>query len=101
MVSADKDLFAMTGGKVPVVRISAPLQHRIMSTIRHNRARGKHGILAMASIVRRLVDEEGLSFEEVRLLMQMEKAEVERLYDSAGMRVRGAAEDFSKGWVPD
>jgi ParB-like chromosome segregation protein Spo0J len=101
LVSRDPEVAALTGGLVPVVRLSAgTLDAQMMSTIRHNRARGTHAVLKMADIVRALIDEHGLPESRVMSLLQMESEEVDRLYDRAGMTVRGAHADFNKGWTP-
>ena len=73
----------------------------MMSTIRHNRARGNHTVKQMAVIVRELL-ERGHPPEDIQFLMQMEAEEVDRLADKAGLpaRVARAGETFSKGWVP-
>ena len=99
--AADPEVSALTGGLVPVVRIRADRAHRIMSTVRHNRARGEHAVLPMATAVRELL-EIGQSIEDVCFLMQMEPEEVDRLADRAGMpeRVSRDGAEFSKGWVP-
>lgn len=102
-VSADPRIYAMTGGLVPVVRLQPPATgDQMLSTIRHNRARGEHGVLAMANIVRRLRDDEGLTVEEVMARCGMEREEVVRLYDRGGMTERGTQHktEFSKGWTP-
>jgi len=91
----------MTDGLVPVVRIAQGEEHRMMSTIRHNRARGQHGVLKMADIVRELIDKHGLSEENVMNLLGMEDEEVERLYDASGMPNREGADEMGKGWIPD
>ncbi len=102
LVSADPAIFAMTEGKVPVVRLrDIEREHQIMSTIRHNRARGTHAVLKMADIVRYLVDNQGLSYEDVMARLQMEHEEVDRLYDRGGMTKRGSKEAFNNGWVPE
>lgn len=100
-VSADKDVAAMTGGMVPVVRINGTRQHRMMSTIRHNRARGEHHVLPMAEIVRALLDG-GIASDDIQFLLQMEDEEVERLAERAGMPTVVSRDDpnFGKGWVP-
>lgn len=72
----------------------------MMSTIRHNRARGNHGILKMADIVRRLHDEQGMTPDAIQTLLGMEDEEFERLYDTSGMPVRGGKTEFGKGWIP-
>lgn len=100
-VSADTEIKKLTDGMVPVVRILGTREHRMMSTIRHNRARGEHHVLPMAEIVRALL-ENGITSEDVQLLLQMEDEEVERLAERAGMPtiVTRTNENFGKGWVP-
>lgn len=99
--STDPDVQALTGGLVPVVRLRDPdMAHQMMSTIRHNRARGTHRIVNMAEIVKALKDA-GLSDEEIQRRLSMEDEEVERLLDHSGMTSRGRAEGFGNGWVPE
>lgn len=100
-VSADPRIRAMTGGKVPVVVVKADPMHRMMSTIRHNRARGTHTVLRMAEIVRSMV-ESGLKPGEICSRLGMEDEELERLLDRSGMTVRGTAgvNGFGRAWVP-
>lgn len=100
--SAEPEIAAMTGGKVPVVRLlDLDRDHQIMSTIRHNRARGTHAVLKMADIVRSLIDDEGCTYEEVMSRLQMEFEEVDRLYDRSGITKRASKDAFNTGWVPE
>lgn len=100
-VSADPRIRAMTGGLVPVVVIDADPVHRMMSTVRHNRARGTHAVLRMAEIVRDMV-QAGLPAPEICARLGMEEEELERLLDRAGMTVRGTrnAVNFGRAWIP-
>jgi ParB-like chromosome segregation protein Spo0J len=100
-VSADPRIRAMTGGQVPVVVVEIDQMHRMMSTIRHNRARGTHGVLRMAEIVRSMADA-GLAAAEICDRLGMEAEEFERLIDRAGMPVRGSVgiSGFGRAWVP-
>jgi ParB-like chromosome segregation protein Spo0J len=100
-VSADPRVRALTGGLVPVVVVEADPVHRMMSTIRHNRARGTHAVLKMAEIVRGMV-EAGLDAGEICRRLGMEDEELERLLDRSGMTVRGTAgiNGFGRAWVP-
>jgi ParB-like chromosome segregation protein Spo0J len=100
-VSADPRIRAMTGGLVPVVVIEADQNHRMASTIRHNRARGTHAVLRMAEIVRSMV-ESGMDQAEVCKRLGMEEEELERLLDRAGMTVRGTVgvNGFGRAWMP-
>lgn len=104
MVSADPRLMKMTDGKVPVVFLNpADMAHQMMSTIRHNRARGHHAVLKMAEIARTLVGEHGMDAHTLGDRLGMEEEEVDRLTDTHGMIKRGANPDlqFNKGWVPE
>lgn len=100
-VSSHPELRALTGGMVPVVVVDADPAHRMMSTIRHNRARGTHAVLPMANIVRSMV-EAGLGADEICNRLGMEPEELERLLDRSGMTVRGSAgaHGFGRAWVP-
>jgi ParB-like chromosome segregation protein Spo0J len=100
-VAGDPEIARLTGGLVPVVWVDGDLGHRMMSTIRHNRARGEHCVLPMAEIVRQLL-ESGHDPKDVEFLLQMEDEEVERLAERAGMpaKVARQSEDFNRGWVP-
>jgi ParB-like chromosome segregation protein Spo0J len=50
-VSGDSRVAKLTGGQVPTVQVGLDPVHRMMSTIRHNRARGIHKIDAMSDII--------------------------------------------------
>lgn len=100
--SADPRLSEMTRGMVPVVFVDGDLDELVMATIRHNRARGQHGVVTMGVLVRDLLDA-GHSAEDLGKLLEMESEEVERLTDNAPLPERqGArrAEAFSKAWIP-
>jgi ParB-like chromosome segregation protein Spo0J len=100
-VSGDKEIKKLTKGRVPIVRIAGSREQRMMSTIRHNRARGEHHVLPMAEIVRALLDA-GIEKGDVQFLLQMEEEEVERLAEKAGLPevVSRSHTEFNKGWVP-
>lgn len=98
-VSADKKISALTGGLVPVVVIGVDETHRMMSTIRHNRARGTHGVLPMADIVQKMI-EDGVTLEEISDRLQMEDEEVIRLANRNGIPVQMIGRAFGKSWVP-
>lgn len=100
-VSSDKAIAAMTGGMVPIVRIKKNREERIMSTIRHNRARGEHAVKSMAELVKELL-ESGKDPDEICVLLGMEDEEVRRLSEKAGLPavVFREHKTFNKGWVP-
>lgn len=45
------DIYDATAGYLPVVVIDKPIADRIASTVRHNRARGKHSVAGMSTLV--------------------------------------------------
>ena len=66
LATHDREVAALTKGMVPVVRLTPRSNaDQMMSTIRHNRARGTHGVLKMADIVRRLSVEFKLPESEI------------------------------------
>ena len=98
-IAADPEVAALTGGKVPCVMVVIKNgEHQQMSTIRHNRARGTHGILPMGSIVKDLVSS-GMSEEEICDRLKMEREEVRRLLFTQGVTGRVNGSNFSKAWI--
>jgi ParB-like chromosome segregation protein Spo0J len=101
-VSGKKEIYALTDGLVPVVRLKpTDANQRKMATIRHNRARGTHGVLKMSDIVTDMV-KEGITGEEIMARLMMEKEEVVRLLFRAGIPKTEVFKDqeFSKAWTP-
>lgn len=70
-----KDIYDLNHGLLPVVVIDKPINDLMASTIRHNRARGKHGVTGMSNLViqmlnngwgdKRICEELGLEKEEL------------------------------------
>lgn len=104
-VSDDPRLLALYAGMVPVTEVPRDRVGQMMSTIRHNRARGQHGVVPMSRIVERMVTA-GVTVEEFQARLGMEDEEVARLADRAGMPVRGAVlperpeAKFGQAWTP-
>lgn len=101
MTSADPEIAALTGGLVPVVRITEidPARQR-MATIRHNRARGEHYVLSMADIVAELVKELGVDPDSLRQRLGMEREEIIRMLDRGQMTKRAGEAEYKPAWVP-
>lgn len=70
---------------------------RIAATIRHNRARGVHGIEPMANVVTQLYFN-GWSNKRICKELGMEKDEVLRLKQFTGLGTLFENRDFSKAW---
>jgi ParB-like chromosome segregation protein Spo0J len=101
-VSGHKEIFELTDGKVPTVMVHPKdAAQQQMATIRHNRARGTHGVLEMSNIVTDMV-KQGLSGDEIMKRLMMEKEEVVRLLFRAGIPKSDVFNDkgFSTAWQP-
>lgn len=82
---------------LPVTVIDKPIDQRIASTIRHNRARGTHQIVDMSQIVCRLTSQ-GWSDQRICTYLGMELDEVIRLKQVSGLKEAFANHVFSKSW---
>lgn len=87
-------------GYLPVVTVneeSTDKKNRIASTIRHNRARGKHKVEAMSDIVLELKNR---NWTNARICKElgMDEDEVLRLCQITGLEDLFKDEDFSKSW---
>lgn len=88
------------GGFLPVVQIKDTRQSRsdrMASTIRHNRARGKHKVDAMSDIVVEL-KRRNWSNQKVAKELGMDQDEVLRLCQITGLAELFLDQDFSKAW---
>lgn len=94
------DIRERVHGYAPIVTIR-PSQDdrgdRIASTIRHNRARGKHRVDAMADIVLEL-KRRNWSDAKIGKELGMDPDEVLRLAQVQGLAVAFADRDFSEAW---
>lgn len=101
-VSGHKEIYSLTDGLVPTVMVTPKdASQQQMATIRHNRARGTHGVLEMSNIVTDLV-KAGCTGEEIMSRLMMEKEEVIRLLFKAGIPKSDVFKEleFSKSWTP-
>lgn len=95
----DADIRKFSGERCPVVFVEGiNKEDQIMATVRHNRARGQHGILAMGDLVREL--QTTLTDKEIQVKLGMETEEVERLSEIRGSTQTKGKDSFGKGWVP-
>lgn len=94
------DVTARIHGYLPVVRIRGDREgrnDRIASTIRHNRARGKHKVDAMSDIV---IELKGRNWPDERIARElgMEPDEVLRLCQMSGIADLFSDDEFSASW---
>ena len=91
------DIRKRTGGLLPVVVIDKPMHDRMASTIRHNRARGKHSIDGMAQVVFAMLDA-GLTDERICAELGLEADELLRLKHVTGFARLFKDATYSKAW---
>lgn len=87
-------------GRLPIAVINTERtgkEDRIAATIRHNRARGKHQVDAMADIVLDLA-RRNWSDEKIATELGMEPDEVLRLKQITGLAELFAEREFSQAW---
>lgn len=77
------DIYDATGGYLPVVVIDKPVADRIASTVRHNRARGKHSVQGMGNLVFQML-ENGESDDTICNKIGLEPQELARLKHTTG-----------------
>jgi len=90
-------------GYLPVVDIrteQSGKNDRIASTIRHNRARGKHQVDAMSEIVIELKNR-NWSNSRISKQLGMDEEEVLRLCQVSGLEHLFTDKDFSKAWISE
>lgn len=94
------DISERIKGYLPIVQIRTSQKDRsdrIASTIRHNRARGKHSVNAMSDIVIEL-KRRNWSDDKIAKNLGMDSDEVLRLCQVSGLSELFADDDFSMAW---
>lgn len=98
-----EDIQKRVQGYLPVVTIresQTGLNDRVASTIRHNRARGKHRVDSMSEIVTDL-KKRNWSDKKIAVELGMDQDEVLRLAQISGLTELFSNEEFSKAWEPE
>ncbi len=94
-----KDIYERENGRLPVSVIDKPIDQRMASTIRHNRARGNHNVDLMSNIVKEL-HELGRSDAWISRHLGMDKDEILRLKQITGLAALFKDVKFGKAWKP-
>lgn len=93
------DIYEREGGMLPVSVINKPIDKRMASTIRHNRARGSHNVDLMSNIVKEL-HELGRSDAWISRHLGMDRDEILRLKQITGLAGLFRDVNFGKAWRP-
>lgn len=91
------DIREKNHGRLPVVVLDKDINDRMASTVRHNRARGKHSIKGMSSIVFGMLDN-GWEDHDICEELGMEAEELLRLKHITGFSKLFADADYKKAW---
>lgn len=100
-----KNIFERENGKIPVSVIKKDLSDRMASTVRHNRARGKHEVELQASLVGmlkagwdelKIMKELGMTLEEVQRLIGLKgiASEIKGVPYSIERQIKEVGEDI-------
>ena len=93
------DIYEREDGKLPVSVIDKPLDCRMASTIRHNRARGSHDVDLMSNIIKEL-HEIGRSDAWISKHLGMDRDELLRLKQITGLTALFKDVEFGMAWKP-
>ena len=93
------DIYEREGGMLPVSVIDKPIDQRMASTVRHNRARGSHKVDLMSNIVKEL-HELGRSDAWISKHLGMDRDEILRLKQITGLAALFKDVKFGKAWQP-
>lgn len=93
------DIYKRENGLLPVSVINKPIDQRMASTIRHNRARGSHNVDLMSNIVKEL-HELGRTDSWISRHLGMDRDEILRLKQITGLAALFKDINFGKAWRP-
>lgn len=92
-----KDIYELNKGMLPIVVLDKDINDRMASTIRHNRARGKHSVQGMSHIVFEMLDN-GWTDVEIMDELGMEMEELIRLKHITGFSKLFENTEYAKAW---
>lgn len=101
LASNDKDIMAMTNGRVPCCIMDLSEPERMLLTIRINRAKGNHVSFKMHEIITELFNTHKLSVEQISEGIGANKHEVNLLLEEGVFTAKNIKEHkYSKAWIP-
>lgn len=99
IMKENADIYEREKGMLPVSVINKPIDQRMASTIRHNRARGSHDVDLMSNIVKEL-HELGRSDAWISRHLGMDRDEILRLKQITGLASLFKDIKFGDAWRP-
>lgn len=93
----NKDIYERNDGYLPCVVLEKDINQRMASTVRHNRARGKHSVAGMSNIVFDML-KNGVSDTDICDKLGLEPQELVRLKYISGFEKMFKNHEYSKAW---
>ena len=97
IAKCNPDILERNEGTVPVVVIDKDIKERMASTVRHNRARGKHTVNGMSDLVFSMLDK-GMTDESICNELGMQPEELLRLKHITGFSKLFKDAEYNKSW---
>lgn len=94
----NKDIRELNNGLLPCVVINKDINDRMASTIRHNRARGKHSVTGMSSMVFDML-QNGWSDDQICNEIGLEPDELVRLKHITGFSKLFENVEYRQAWI--
>lgn len=93
----NKDINERNHGCLPIVVINKSINERMASTVRHNRARGKHSVTGMSNMVFELLDN-GWKDEDICNQLGLEPEELVKLKHITGFSKLFENTEYKAAW---
>lgn len=93
----NKDIYDLNKGLLPIVVINSDINDRMASTVRHNRARGKHSVTGLSSMVFSML-ENGWEDSQICNELGMEAEELLKLKHITGFSKLFKDAEYKKSW---
>lgn len=97
VMKVNQDIYDSCQGMLPCVVIEKDINDRMASTVRHNRARGKHSVQGMSNLVFQMLDN-GWSDADICNELGMEPEELVRLKHITGFSKLFKDVEYKKAW---
>lgn len=97
-MKTNQDIYDRCHGLLPIVVIDKDINNRMASTVRHNRARGKHSVSGMSSMVFKMLDG-GWTDEAICGELGMSAEELVRLKHVTGFSKLFENAEYRRAWL--
>ncbi len=98
VMRSQKDIYDRNHGRLPITVIDKPINERMASTVRHNRARGSHSVSGMSNLVFKMLDN-GWPDSKICNELGMEPEELLRLKHITGFSKLFENVEYRKAWT--